>query len=113
VVRLTGLGIRQVPKNVVEASRSFGATRWQLLYKVQLPLALPTILTGVNQTIMMSLSMVVIAAMIAAGGLGEIVLKGITQMKIGLGFEGGIAVVILAIILDRITQGMAGRKNKN
>ena len=113
VVHLTGLGIRQVPKNVVEASRSFGATRWQLLYKVQLPLALPTILTGVNQTIMMSLSMVVIAAMIAAGGLGEIVLKGITQMKIGLGFEGGIAVVILAIILDRITQGMAGRKNKN
>ena len=70
-------------------------------------------LVGVNQTIMMSLSMVVIAAMIAAGGLGEIVLKGITQMKIGLGFEGGIAVVILAIILDRITQGMAGRKNKN
>ena len=112
VIRLTGLGIRQVPKNVVEASRSFGATRWQLLYKVQLPLALPTILTGVNQTIMMSLSMVVIAAMIAAGGLGEIVLKGITQMKIGLGFEGGIAVVILAIILDRITQGMVRRKNK-
>ena len=96
----------------MEASRSFGATRWQLLYKVQLPLALPTILTGVNQTIMMSLSMVVIAAMIAAGGLGEIVLKGITQMKIGLGFEGGIAVVILAIILDRITQGMAGRKKQ-
>ena len=112
VIRLTGLGIRQVPKNVVEASRSFGATRWQLLYKVQLPLALPTILTGVNQTIMMSLSMVVIAAMIAAGGLGEIVLKGITQMKIGLGFEGGIAVVILAIILDRITQGMVRRKDK-
>ena len=111
VVRLTGLGIRQVPKNVVEASRSFGATPWQLLYKVQLPLALPTILTGVNQT-MMSLSMVVIAAMISAGGLGEVVLKGITQMKIGLGFEGGIAVVILAIILDRITQGIAGKKNK-
>ena len=73
-------------------------------------LALPTIMTGVNQTIMMSLSMVVIAAMISAGGLGEIVLKGITQMKIGLGFEGGIAVVILAIVLDRITQGLA--KNK-
>ena len=103
VVRLTGLGIRQVPKNVVEASRSFGATPWQLLYKVQLPLALPTILTGINQ----------IAAMISAGGLGEIVLKGITQMKIGLGFEGGIAVVILAIVLDRITQGMAdNRKSK-
>ena len=112
VVRLTGLGIRQVPKNVVEASRSFGATPWQLLYKVQLPLALPTIMTGINQTIMMSLSMVVIAAMISAGGLGEIVLKGITQMKIGLGFEGGIAVVILAIVLDRITQGMAQGKKK-
>ena len=102
VVRLTSLGIKQVPKNVVEASRSFGATPTQLLFKVQLPLALPTIL--------MSLSMVVIAAMIAAGGLGEIVLKGITQMKIGLGFEGGIAVVILAIILDRITQGFGKQK---
>ena len=112
VVRLTGLGIRQVPEDIVEATRSFGATRWQLLFKVQLPLALPTILTGINQTIMMSLSMVVIAAMIAAGGLGEIVLKGITQMKIGLGFEGGIAVVILAIILDRITQGIANTKEK-
>lgn len=110
VVRLTALGIRQVPKNVVEASKAFGATSWQLLYKVQLPLALPTILTGINQTIMMSLSMVVISAMISAGGLGEIVLKGITQMKIGLGFEGGIAVVILAIVLDRITQGVAGKK---
>ena len=106
-------GLGTVPGAVVEASRSFGATPWQLLYKVQLPLALPTILTGINQTIMMSLSMVVIAAMISAGGLGEIVLKGITQMKIGLGFEGGIAVVILAIVLDRITQGMAdNRKNK-
>lgn len=82
----------------------------QLLFKVQLPLALPTIMAGVNQTIMMALSMVVIAAMISAGGLGEIVLKGITQMKIGLGFEGGIAVVILAIVLDRITQGFVRRK---
>ena len=113
VVRLTELGIRQVSHEVVEASYSFGATRWQLLFKVQLPLALPTILTGVNQTIMMSLSMVVIAAMISAGGLGEVVLKGITQMKIGLGFEGGVAVVILAIILDRITQSIAQRKNKS
>lgn len=110
VARLTALGIRQVPKNVVEAARAFGATSWQLLYKVQLPLALPTILAGVNQTIMMSLSMVVVAAMISAGGLGEIVLKGITQMKIGMGFEGGIAIVILAIVLDRITQGIARRK---
>ncbi len=101
------------PADIVEATRSFGATSSQLLYKVQLPLALPTIMTGVNQTIMLSLSMVVIAAMISAGGLGEIVLRGITQMKIGLGFEGGIAVVILAIILDRITQGWAkGKVNK-
>ena len=87
VVRLTSLGIKQVPKNVVEASRSFGATPMQLLFKVQLPLALPTIMTGINQTILMSLSMVVIAAMIAAGGLGEIVLKGITQMKIRFRFR--------------------------
>ena len=108
VVRLTDLGIRQVPEDIVEATRSFGATSGQLLFKVQLPLALPTIMAGV--TIMMALSMVVIAAMISAGGLGEIVLKGITQMKIGLGFEGGIAVVILAIVLDRITQGFVRRK---
>lgn len=110
VVRLTALGLKQVPEDIVEAARSYGATARQLLFKVQLPLALPTIMTGVNQTIMMSLSMVVIAAMISAGGLGEIVLKGITQMKIGLGFEGGIAVVILAIVLDRITQSMFKRK---
>ena len=106
-MNITGLGIRQVPENVLEAALVFGATPRQLLFKVQLPLALPTILTGINQTIMMSLSMVVVSAMISAGGLGEVVLKGITQMKIGLGFEGGIAVVIVAIILDRITQGIA------
>lgn len=110
-VRLTQLGISQVPQDIVEATRSFGATSRQLLFKVELPLALPTILAGVNQTIMMALSMVVISAMIAAGGLGEVVLKGITQLKIGLGFEGGIAVVILAIILDRITQSF-GAKTK-
>jgi glycine betaine/proline transport system permease protein len=111
-VRLTTLGISQVPKEIVEATRSFGATPRQLLFKVELPLALPTILAGVNQTIMMALSMVVISAMIAAGGLGEVVLKGITQLKIGLGFEGGIAVVILAIILDRITQSFGTTKKK-
>ena len=111
VVRLTDLGIRQVPEDIVEATRSFGATSGQLLFKVQLLLVfISTIMAGVNQTIMMALSMVVIAAMISAGGLGEIVLKGITQMKIGLGFEGGIAVVILAIVLDRITQGFVRRK---
>lgn len=112
-VRLTTLGISQVPKDIVEATRSFGATPRQLLFKVELPLALPTILAGVNQTIMMALSMVVISAMIAAGGLGEVVLKGITQLKIGLGFEGGIAVVILAVILDRITQSFGVKKKIN
>lgn len=111
-VRLTNLGIRQVQKEVVEAARAFGSTSQQLLFKVQLPLATPTILAGVNQTIMLALSMVVIAAMIGAGGLGGEILKGITQLKIGLGFESGISVVILAIFLDRITQAM-GEKSQN
>jgi len=106
------LGIRQVPEDVVEAAKSFGSTPRQLLYKVQLPIATPTILAGVNQTIMLALSMVVISAMIGAGGLGSEVLKGITQLKIGLGFESGIAVVILAMILDRITQALGGTKSK-
>ena len=110
-VRLTNLGIRQVPEDVVEASKSFGSTSRQLLYKVQIPLAMPTIMAGLNQTIMLSLSMVVISAMIGAKGLGITVLKGITQLKVGEGFEGGLAVVILAMILDRITQGL-GENNK-
>ncbi len=111
IVRLTSLGIRQVPADVVEASKSFGATQKQMLFKVQIPLAMPTILAGLNQTIMLSLSMVVISAMIGSGGLGDVVLKGISQMKIGDGFEGGLAVVILAMILDRITQS-AGKSKK-
>ncbi|WP_439182830.1 ABC transporter permease [Carboxylicivirga taeanensis] len=109
-VRLTTLGIQQVPKDVVEAARAFGATNRQILQKVELPLALHTILAGVNQTIMMALSMVVIAGMIAAGGLGEKVLEGINNLDIGLGFESGLAVVILAIILDRITQAFGHKK---
>ncbi|MBD3401742.1 ABC transporter permease subunit [candidate division GN15 bacterium] len=112
-VRLTSLGIRQVQKEVVEAAHSFGATPKQVLFKVQLPLALPTILAGINQTIMLALSMVVIAAMIGAGGLGQTVLKGLTQLKTGLGFEGGFAIVILAIILDRITQALGSANNKS
>lgn len=111
VVRLTNLGIRQVPEDVVEAAITFGSTQGQMLRKVQIPLAMPTILTGINQTIMLSLSMVVISSMIGARGLGEIVLNGVTQMKPGKGFEGGIAVVILAIILDRLTQSV-GKKAK-
>ncbi|MCL8000863.1 ABC transporter permease subunit, partial [Brucella sp. 21LCYQ03] len=103
-VRLTALGIQQVPADVLEAARSLGATQKQILFKVELPLALKTILTGVNQTILLSLSMVVIAGMIAAGGLGEKVLEGINNLDIGLGFESGLSVVILAIVLDRITQ---------
>lgn len=104
IVRLTNLGIRQVPADVVEAAKSFGATQTQLLSKVQLPLAVPTIMSGLNQTIMLSLSMVVISAMVGTDGLGRVVYEGITQMDIGKGFEGGLAVVILAIILDRVTQ---------
>lgn len=105
-VRLTNLGIRQVDEEVVEAAQAFGSTKRQLLFKVQLPLATPTILAGVNQTIMLALSMVVIAAMIGAGGVGGVVYKGITTVQVGMGFEGGIAIVILAIFLDRITQAL-------
>ncbi len=108
-VRLTNLGIRQVSEEAVEATRAFGGNSRELLFKVQLPLAMPTILAGINQTIMLALSMVVIAAMIGAGGLGQQVLKGIEQLRIGLGFESGLAVVILAMFLDRVTQGL-GRK---
>jgi len=105
-VRLTNLGIRQVPKEIKEASIAFGATNRQMLLKAEIPVAIPTIMAGVNQTIMLALSMVVIAGMIGAGGLGNEVLKGITQLKIDLGFESGIAIVILAIFLDRVTQAL-------
>ncbi len=113
-VRLTNLGIRNVPEDVVEASKAFGSTKRQLLFKVQLPLAMPTILAGVNQVIMLSLSMVVIASMVGAGGLGQAVYKGILKADIGLGFEAGVGIVVLAIILDRITQnlGFGGVKSK-
>lgn len=111
-IRLTNLGIRQVPEHLVDASRSFGATPAQTLFGVQLPLALPTIMAGINQTIMLSLAMVVIAAMIGAGGLGGVVLTAIQRVQIGAGFEGGIAIVVFAIILDRITQSLA-RDKKN
>ena len=104
VVRLTSLGIRQVSAEQVEAGNAFGCTSGQLLFKVQLPIALPTIMAGVNQTIMMALSMVIIASMVGAGGLGNDVLASIQRLDIGLGFESGLAVVLLAIILDRITE---------
>ncbi|PLP60144.1 glycine/betaine ABC transporter [Mesorhizobium loti] len=104
VVRLTNLGIRQVHAEFIEAGLAFGCTPSQLLFKVQLPNAMPSIMAGVNQTIMLSLSMVVIASMIGAGGLGNHVLTGIQRLDVGAGFEGGLAVVILAVVLDRITQ---------
>ncbi|HBV99445.1 MAG: glycine/betaine ABC transporter [Peptococcaceae bacterium BICA1-7] len=110
-IRLTNLGIRQVPVDLVEAADAFGATEWQKLHKVQLPLALPTIMAGINQSIMLSLSMVVIAAMIGAGGLGSEVLAGIARLDIAKGFEGGLAIVVIAIILDRITQGLTQKRN--
>lgn len=114
VVRLTNLGIRQVNKELVEAGQSFGCDARQLLFKVQLPNALPSIMTGINQTLMMALSMVIIASMVGAGGLGNQVLASIQRLDIGLGFESGIAVVLLAIILDRITESFGNpQANKN
>ena len=109
-VRLTSLGIRNVPNDVVEAGRAFGATEKQILYKIELPLAMPTILTGVNQVILLALSMVVIASMVGARGLGSVVYQGIQQNDIAKGFESGLGIVILAIILDRITQSFANKK---
>lgn len=109
-VRLTSLGIRQVNKEIVEAGQSFGCTNSQLLLKVQLPNAMPSIMAGVNQTIMMALSMVIIASMVGAGGLGNDVLASIQRLDIGLGFESGMAVVLLAIILDRITESFGTKQ---
>ncbi|WP_210468690.1 proline/glycine betaine ABC transporter permease [Sporosarcina sp. 6E9] len=103
-VRMTALGIKQVPEDVIEASKAFGTTSRQLLFKVQFPLALPTIMAGVNQSIMLALSMAVVASMIGAPGLGTTVLTGISTVNVGLGLTGGLAIVVLAIILDRITQ---------
>jgi len=104
LIRLTDLGIRQVDKEVIEAVHSFGVTRSQLLFGVQLPLSLPSIMAGINQTTMMALSMVVIASMIGARGLGEDVLIGIQTLNVGRGLEAGLAIVILAVVFDRITQ---------
>jgi len=103
-IRLTNLGIRQVPGDVIEAGKAFGTTPGQMLFKVQLPLAMPTIMAGINQTVMMALSMVVIASMIGAAGLGTEVLNGIARLETGRSFGGGISIVILAIIIDRITK---------
>jgi glycine betaine/proline transport system permease protein len=106
MIRLTDLGIRQVDPELLEAARSFGATRMQLLLKVQVPLAMPTIMAGLNQTVMMALAMVVIASMIGARGLGIEVLNGINRLDFGRGLLGGIGIVIMAVVIDRISQGL-------
>lgn len=102
-VRFTDLGVRGVDKEVVEAGQAFGSTPWKILRQIQLPLALPTIMAGINQVIMLSLSMVVIAGMVGAGGLGGEVVASLNRINAGLGFESGLAVVILAMYLDRLT----------
>ncbi len=110
IIRLTTLGIRQVHPELIEAALAFGATNRQVLTKVQIPLAMPTIMAGLNQTIMMALSMVVIAALIGAGGLGAPVVLGLNTLDIGLATIGGLSIVLLAIILDRITQSLSKKQ---
>ena len=110
VIRLTNVGIREVSKDVVEAAHAFGSSYWQILFKVQLPMARPTIMVGINQTTMMALAMVVIASMIGARGLGLEVLKAINRIEVGRGFEAGLCIVFLAIIIDRITFALSARK---
>jgi glycine betaine/proline transport system permease protein len=109
-IRLTCLGINQVPKELVECAEAFGSSRWQRLVKLELPLALPTIMAGVNQTVMLALSMVVIAAMIGAKGLGGEVWKAIQRLQMGNGFEAGIGIVIVAMIMDRVLQKIGSKK---
>ncbi|WP_417168749.1 ABC transporter permease [Terrihalobacillus insolitus] len=111
-VRLTNLGIRQVATELVEASEAFGSTGSQKLFKVELPMAKSTIMAGVNQTVMLSLSMVVIASMIGAPGLGREVLSSLQRAQVGTGFVAGIGIVILAIIIDRFTQNLNTQKGK-
>jgi glycine betaine/proline transport system permease protein len=112
MIRLTSLGIRQVDAEVVEAGHAFGSTYLQLLIKIQIPLAIPSIMAGVNQTVMMSLSMVVIAAMIGAGGLGSKILYSIQRIDLAAGIEAGLGILIIAMVLDRILQGITKRKRQ-
>jgi glycine betaine/proline transport system permease protein len=105
-LRLTNLGIKEVPHDQLEVGKAFGATTGQVIWKIQVPAAMPSIMAGVNQCIMMSLSMVVLAGLIGAGGLGGEVVRGLTRMMIGVGVRSGLAIVMLAVIFDRVTQGM-------
>lgn len=112
IIRLTSLGIQQVHPELIEAAQAFGATPRQTLFKVQIPLAMPSIMAGLNQTIMMSLSMVVIAALIGAGGLGSPVFQGLNTLDIGLATIGGLSIVLMAMVLDRITQGLSKERKR-
>ena len=112
VIRLTNAGIRQVPKNVIEAAQAFGSSTRQTLIEVQLPLAIPSIMVGRNQTTMMALAMVVIASMVGAGGLGLEVLRALQGLDVGRGFQAGLSIVLLAIIIDRITSAMAASQQR-
>jgi len=113
VIRLTDLGIRLVDRDVIEAADAFGMTKRQKLWGVELPLALPNIMAGVNQTIMMSLAMVVIASLVSAPGLGVLVLRGIRNLELGVGIVAGFGIVLLAVILDRASKAALGRIDKN
>src|SRR5690606_33282414 len=111
IIRLTNLGIRNVRHDLVEAATAFGATSWQMLVEVQFPLALRTIMAGLNQTLMLALSMVVIAALIGAGGLGLTVFTGLGRLDVGGATAGGVGIVLIAIILDRISQGLGEKRS--
>ncbi len=113
IIRLTNLGIRQVHPELIEATYSFGATKRQVLWRVQIPLALKTIMAGLNQTIMLSLSMVVIASLIGAGGLGVPVFEGLNSLQVGLAGIGGLSIVLMAMVLDRITQALGSTKDQD
>jgi glycine betaine/proline transport system permease protein len=108
-VRLTELGLRQVDREVVEAGQAFGASPGRILARIKLPLALPTIMAGLNQVIMLALSMVVIAGLVGGGGLGSVISGSLGRLDIAAGFNAGLAVVLLAILLDRVTQGLSDR----
>ena len=112
VIRLTDLGIRLVDRDVIEAANAFGMSAWQKLTRVELPLALPNIMAGVNQTIMMSLAMVVIASLVSAPGLGVLVLRGIRNLELGVGIVAGLGIVLLAVILDRVSKAALARVDK-
>lgn len=104
-IRLTRLGFEEIPEEIIEAGKAFGASSWQLLWKVEIPTAFSSIMMGINQTIMLSLSMMVIAAMIGAKGLGQQVLRSLSWIDVGMGFEAGIGIVVLAMIIDRMVTG--------